>query len=46
MHDIGLIMAAGLRDFKVKHLLSLSQFFGFDTVTSFLAVRLLDRLLS
>ena len=39
-------MTARLRDFEVKDLLSLTQFFGFDTETFSLAVNLLDRFLS
>ncbi|VFV35234.1 cyclin-g1 isoform 1 [Lynx pardinus] len=45
-HDNGLRMTARLRDFEVKDLLSLTQFFGFDTETFSLAVNLLDRFLS
>ncbi|XP_053154200.1 cyclin-G1 [Hemicordylus capensis] len=45
-HDNGLRMTARLRDFEVKDLLSLSQFFGFDTETFSLAVNYLDRFLS
>nr|XP_051713420.1 cyclin-G1-like [Oryctolagus cuniculus] len=45
-HDNGLRMTAQLRDFEVKDLLSLTQFFGFDTETFSLAVNLLDRFLS
>ncbi|XP_068958523.1 cyclin-G1 [Petaurus breviceps papuanus] len=45
-HDNGLRMTAKLRDFEVKDLLSLTQFFGFDTETFSLAVNLLDRFLS
>uniref|UniRef100_A0A8C5LMC4 Cyclin-like domain-containing protein n=1 Tax=Jaculus jaculus TaxID=51337 RepID=A0A8C5LMC4_JACJA len=45
-HDNGLRMTARLRDFEVKNLLSLTQFFGFDTETFSLAVNLLDRFLS
>uniref|UniRef100_G3TD40 Cyclin G1 n=1 Tax=Loxodonta africana TaxID=9785 RepID=G3TD40_LOXAF len=44
-HDNGLRMTARLRDFQVKDLLSLTQFFGFDTETFSLAVNLLDRFL-
>uniref|UniRef100_A0A8C2YJY1 Cyclin-like domain-containing protein n=1 Tax=Chinchilla lanigera TaxID=34839 RepID=A0A8C2YJY1_CHILA len=44
--DNGLRMTAGRRDFEVKDLLSLTQFFGFDTETFSLAVNLLDRFLS
>nr|KAF6477929.1 hypothetical protein HJG59_010822 [Molossus molossus] len=39
-------MTARLRDFAVKDLLSLTQFFGFNTETFSLAVNLLDRVLS
>ncbi|KAM9243922.1 LOW QUALITY PROTEIN: cyclin-G1-like [Dugong dugon] len=42
-HDNGLKMTARLRDFEVKELLSLTQYFGFDTETFSLAVNLLDR---
>ncbi|EHB08555.1 Cyclin-G1 [Heterocephalus glaber] len=45
-HDNGLRMTARLRDFEVKDLLSLTQFFGFDTETFSLAVSLLDRFFS
>ena len=45
-HEKGLRMTARLRDFEVKDLLSLTQFFGFDTETFSLAVNLLDRFLS
>lgn len=45
-HDNGLRMTARLRDFEVKDLLSLTQFFGFDSETFSLAVNLLDRFLS
>lgn len=45
-YDKGLRMTARLRDFEVKDLLSLTQFFGFDTETFSLAVNLLDRFLS
>ncbi|XP_078509531.1 cyclin-G1 [Lissotriton helveticus] len=45
-HDNGLRMTARLRDFEVKELLSLTQFFGFSTETFSLAVHLLDRFLS
>nr|XP_045002079.1 cyclin-G1-like [Jaculus jaculus] len=45
-HDNGLRMTARLRDFEVKDLLSLTQFFGFDTETFSLAVNLLERFLS
>ncbi|XP_041586227.1 LOW QUALITY PROTEIN: cyclin-G1-like [Vulpes lagopus] len=45
-HDNGLRMIARLRDFEVKGLLSLTQFFGFDTEIFSLAVNLLDRFLS
>ncbi|XP_072256822.1 cyclin-G1 [Pyxicephalus adspersus] len=45
-HDNGLRMTATLRDFAVKDLLSLIQFFGFSTQTFSLAVNLLDRFLS
>ena len=45
-HDNGLRMTARLRDLEVKDLLSLTQFFGFDTETFSLAVNLLDRFLS
>ncbi|KFO26133.1 Cyclin-G1 [Fukomys damarensis] len=40
------LRTARLRDFEVKDLLSLIQFFGFDTETFPLAVKLLDRFLS
>uniref|UniRef100_A0A8C9NAK6 Cyclin G1 n=2 Tax=Carduelinae TaxID=37599 RepID=A0A8C9NAK6_SERCA len=39
-------MTARLRDFEVKDLLSLTQFFGFHTETFSLAVNFLDRFLS
>ncbi|EHB06799.1 Cyclin-G1 [Heterocephalus glaber] len=42
-HDNGLRMTSGLRNFEVKDLLSLMQFFGFDTETFSLAVKLPDR---
>ncbi|XP_058904453.1 cyclin-G1-like isoform X1 [Kogia breviceps] len=45
-HDNGLRVTARLRDFEVKDLLSLTQFFGFDTETFSLAVNLPDRPLS
>ncbi|XP_058026133.1 cyclin-G1 [Ahaetulla prasina] len=45
-HDNGLRMTARLRDFEVKDLLSLIQFFGFCTETFSLAVNYLDRFLS
>ncbi|XP_038006039.1 cyclin-G1 [Motacilla alba alba] len=45
-HDNGLRMTARLRDFEVKDLLSLTQFFGFHTETFSLAVNFLDRFLS
>ncbi|XP_060127721.1 cyclin-G1 [Zootoca vivipara] len=45
-HDNGLRMTARLRDFEVKDLLSLIQFFGFGTETFSLAVNYLDRFLS
>ncbi|XP_028907443.1 cyclin-G1 isoform X2 [Ornithorhynchus anatinus] len=45
-HDNGLRMTARLRDFEVKDLLTLTQFFGFDGETFSLAVNLLDRFLS
>ncbi|XP_053319384.1 cyclin-G1 [Spea bombifrons] len=45
-HDNGLRMTARLRDFEVKDLLSLTQFFGFSTETFSLAVNLMDRFLS
>ncbi|NXQ59917.1 CCNG1 protein, partial [Anthoscopus minutus] len=45
-HDNGLRMTARLRDFEVKDLLSLTQFFGFQTETFSLAVNFLDRFLS
>ncbi|XP_060053046.1 cyclin-G1 isoform X2 [Erinaceus europaeus] len=45
-HDGGLRMTARLRDFEVRDLLSLTQFFGFATETFSLAVNLLDRFLS
>ncbi|XP_067422689.1 cyclin-G1 isoform X2 [Emydura macquarii macquarii] len=45
-HDNGLRMTARLRDFEVKDLLSLTQFFGFNTETFSLAVNFLDRFLS
>ncbi|XP_070595581.1 cyclin-G1 [Erythrolamprus reginae] len=45
-HDHGLRMTARLRDFEVKDLLSLIQFFGFCTETFSLAVNYLDRFLS
>ncbi|EHB14531.1 Cyclin-G1 [Heterocephalus glaber] len=44
-YDNGLRMTARLRDFEVKDL-HLTQFFGFDTETFFLAVNLLNRFLS
>uniref|UniRef100_A0A8C5Q0Q0 Cyclin-like domain-containing protein n=1 Tax=Leptobrachium leishanense TaxID=445787 RepID=A0A8C5Q0Q0_9ANUR len=45
-HDNGLRMTAKLRDFEVKDLLSLTQFFGFSAETFSLSVNLLDRFLS
>lgn len=45
-HDNGLRMTSRLRDFEVKDLLSLTQFFGFSTETFSLAVNLLDRFLA
>uniref|UniRef100_A0A8C3BL53 Cyclin G1 n=1 Tax=Cairina moschata TaxID=8855 RepID=A0A8C3BL53_CAIMO len=45
-HDNGLRMTARLRDFEVKDLLSLTQFFGFHAETFSLAVNFLDRFLS
>uniref|UniRef100_A0A8D0B953 Cyclin G1 n=1 Tax=Salvator merianae TaxID=96440 RepID=A0A8D0B953_SALMN len=45
-HDNGVRMTAKLRDFEVKDLLSLTQFFGFGTETFSLAVNYLDRFLS
>ncbi|XP_036620782.1 cyclin-G1-like [Trichosurus vulpecula] len=42
-HDNGLWMTARLRNFEVKELLSLTQFFGFDIETFSLAMNLLDR---
>nr|XP_006133665.1 cyclin-G1 [Pelodiscus sinensis] len=45
-HDNGFRMTARLRDFEVKDLLSLTQFFGFKTETFSLAVNFLDRFLS
>ncbi|KAM7042345.1 cyclin-G1 [Acridotheres tristis] len=45
-HDNGLRMTARLRDFEVKDLLSLTQFFGFHTETFSIAVNFLDRFLS
>ncbi|XP_073476937.1 cyclin-G1 isoform X2 [Aquarana catesbeiana] len=45
-HDNGLRMTARLRDFEVKDLLSLTQFFGFNTETFSLSVNLLDRFLA
>ncbi|NWT97100.1 CCNG1 protein, partial [Urocynchramus pylzowi] len=45
-HDNGLRLTARLRDFEVKDLLSLTQFFGFHTETFSLAVNFLDRFLS
>uniref|UniRef100_A0A8C2VDS8 Cyclin-like domain-containing protein n=1 Tax=Chinchilla lanigera TaxID=34839 RepID=A0A8C2VDS8_CHILA len=45
-HDNGLRVTARLRDFEVKDLLSLTQFFGFDMETFSLAVNILDRFLS
>ncbi|XP_075065969.1 cyclin-G1 [Mixophyes fleayi] len=44
-HDNGLRMTARLRDFEVKDLLSLTQFFGFSTETFSLSVNMLDRFL-
>ncbi|XP_028668579.1 cyclin-G1 [Erpetoichthys calabaricus] len=45
-HDSGFRITSRLRDFEVKDLLSLSQFFGLSTETFSLAVNLLDRFLS
>lgn len=45
-HDNGLRMTSRLRDFEVKDLLSLTQFFGFSTETFSLSVNLLDRFLA
>ncbi|KAL0622756.1 Cyclin-G1 [Plecturocebus cupreus] len=45
-HDNVLRMTARQRDFEVEDLLSLTQFFGFNTETFSLAVDLLDRFLS
>ncbi|XP_075712423.1 cyclin-G1 [Rhinoderma darwinii] len=45
-HDNGLRMTTRLRDFEVKDLLSLTQFFGFSTETFSLSVNLLDRFLA
>ncbi|XP_053569149.1 cyclin-G1-like [Bombina bombina] len=45
-HDNGLRMTARLRDFEVKDLLSLTQFFGFGTETFSLSVKLMDRFLA
>uniref|UniRef100_A0A8C5QPE3 Cyclin-like domain-containing protein n=1 Tax=Leptobrachium leishanense TaxID=445787 RepID=A0A8C5QPE3_9ANUR len=45
-HDNGLRMTAKLRDFEVKDLLSLTQFFGFSAQTFSLSVNVLDRFLS
>ncbi|XP_069619895.1 cyclin-G1 [Ranitomeya imitator] len=45
-HDNGLRMTSRLRDFEVKDLLSLTQFFGFSTETFSLAVNILDRFLA
>ncbi|NXU47243.1 CCNG1 protein, partial [Turnix velox] len=45
-HENGLRMTARLRDFEVKNLLSLAQFFGFPTQTFSLVVNFLDRFLS
>ncbi|XP_032067711.1 cyclin-G1 [Thamnophis elegans] len=45
-HDNRFQMTARLRDFEVKDLLSLIQFFSFRTETFSLAVNLLDRFLS
>ncbi|ERE87460.1 cyclin-G1-like protein [Cricetulus griseus] len=45
-YDNGLRMTARLRDFEVKDLLSLTQFFGFHTEMFSLGVNLLDRFLS
>ncbi|XP_053574557.1 cyclin-G1 isoform X1 [Bombina bombina] len=45
-HDNGLRMTARLRDFEVKDLLSLTQFFGFGTETFSLSVNLMDRFLA
>ncbi|XP_061472755.1 cyclin-G1 isoform X2 [Rhineura floridana] len=45
-HDNGLRMTARLRDFEVKDLLSLIQFFGFGTETFSVTVNYLDQFLS
>ncbi|XP_005996913.1 cyclin-G1 [Latimeria chalumnae] len=45
-HDNGLRMTARLRDFEVKDLLSLTQFFGFCAETFCLTVNILDRFLA
>lgn len=45
-YDNGLRVTARLRGFEVKCLLSLTQFFGFNTETHFIAVNLLGRFLS
>ncbi|KAM4035228.1 cyclin-G1 [Anomaloglossus baeobatrachus] len=45
-HDNGLRMTSRLRDFEVKDLLSLTQFFGFSTETFSLSVNILDRFLA
>lgn len=39
-------MSVRLRDFEVKDLITLTQFFGFNAETFSLAVNLLDRFLS
>uniref|UniRef100_A0A8C2E7P2 Cyclin G1 n=1 Tax=Cyprinus carpio TaxID=7962 RepID=A0A8C2E7P2_CYPCA len=44
--DNGLRMTVKLRDFQVRDLLSLTQFFGFGSETFSLAVNLLDRFLA
>ncbi|XP_060692856.1 cyclin-G1 [Hemiscyllium ocellatum] len=44
-HENGIRMTMRLREFEVKDLLSLSQFFGFSTDAFVLAVSLLDRFL-
>ncbi|XP_019390423.1 PREDICTED: cyclin-G1 [Crocodylus porosus] len=45
-HDTGLRVSARLRDFEVKDLLSLTQFFGLRSDTFSLAVNCLDRFLA
>lgn len=45
-HDTGLRVSARLRDFEVKDLLSLTQFFGLRPDTFSLAVNCLDRFLA